>query len=268
MQEIRRICPEAEVGTRTIAGMIVRKSINISRSSVQRILRETKQAAPKPPTVPPAGKESNNLLAPNAINRVWHLDLTTVQVLFLRFTIAAVIDGFSRKLLAIRFYGKTPTTAKLAALTGRLCRKFGTPKFIITDHGCQFQKTFQERIETLGIKHVRGRVRCPATNSKVERFFKSLKLWMLAIQMVSDTRAMQRRIDNFRRWYNEVRSHAVLNGKTPEEAWAGVNLPEPIPIRQADPIEVTSSVTRRAFGGDPRLPLIEIDVGVIQRRAA
>jgi transposase len=52
-QEIRRICPEPEVGTRTIAAMIVRKGIQISRSSVQRILRGTTPTAPKPPMLPP-----------------------------------------------------------------------------------------------------------------------------------------------------------------------------------------------------------------------
>ena len=264
----RRICPEAEVGTRTIATLIVRKSIKISRSSVQRILRKTKHAAPKPPMVPPAGKESDNLLAPTTINRVWHLDLTTLQILSLQFTIAAVIDGFSRKLLAIRLYGKTPRTSQLGGLVGRLGRKFGMPRFLITDHGCQFQKAFHEKVEKLGITHVRGRARCPAMNGKVERLFRTLKIWLMAIQMVGDAKAMQRRLDNYRNWYNEVRIHSALEGRTPEEMWNGIELPEQIPILQADPIEVTASVKRRAFGGDPRLPVIDIDVGVFERKAA
>ena len=275
VQEIRRICPEAEIGTRTIAAMIVRASIEIGRSSVQRILREVQQetppapkSEPKPEMVPPAGKKGYNLLAPKSINRVWHLDLTTFKILTLQLTIAAVLDGFSRKLLAIRVYGKVPKTAQLAGLVGRLCRKFGTPRFLITDHGGQFQKIFAERLESLGVKHVRGRVRCPAMAGKIERFFKTLKLWLRAIQKLSNLRAMQRQFENYRRWYNEARCHSALGGRTPEEVWDGVALPKAIPIRQADPIHVTASVKRYAYGGDVRLPVIDIDVGVYERRAA
>ena len=86
--------------------------------------------------------------------------------------------------------------------------------------------------------------------------------------MAWNFKAMQRRIDNFRHWYNDVRCHAALSGRTPEEVWAGVELPEPIPIRQADSIGVMARVTRRAFGGDRRLPVIDVDVGVFSRKAA
>ena len=79
---------------------------------------------------------------------------------------------------------------------------------------------------------------------------------------------MQRRLDNYQHWYNQIRSHTALNGRTPEEVWNDIVLPEPIPIRQADPSEVTTRVQRRAFGGDPRLPVVDIDIGVLQRWAA
>jgi hypothetical protein len=49
VQEIRRFCPEPEFGTRTIARHLIRAGIAISRSTVQRVLREdthTSLAAP------------------------------------------------------------------------------------------------------------------------------------------------------------------------------------------------------------------------------
>jgi hypothetical protein len=105
-------------------------------------------------------------------------------------------------------------------------------------------------------------------NGKIERWFRTLKLWLLSIQMMSNLRSMQKYLDNYQRWYNQIRSHASLGGRTPDEVWNDIELPEPISIRQVDPIDVTASVKRRLFGGDPRLPVIDVDVGVYPRKAA
>ncbi len=48
VHEIRALCPEREFGTRSIAMAIVRAGLKLSRSSVQRILREKKPERPKP----------------------------------------------------------------------------------------------------------------------------------------------------------------------------------------------------------------------------
>jgi hypothetical protein len=55
---------------------------------------------------------------------------------------------------------------------------------------------------------------------------------------------------------------------TPLEKWDGIRLPAPIPIRQADPIDVTTAVTRKAFADDPRLLVIVVDIGITLRKAA
>src|SRR5258707_14762194 len=40
VHELRRLCPQPELGTRAIARHLVRASVAISRSTVQRVLRE------------------------------------------------------------------------------------------------------------------------------------------------------------------------------------------------------------------------------------
>jgi hypothetical protein len=156
-------------------------------------------------------------------------------------------------------------------MIGRLNKQFGTPEFLITDHGGQFQKTFKQKVNKLGIRHVRGRVRCPAVNGKIERFFRTFKMWWTTLLKRSDPRALQRCLNEYRDWYNQVRPHASLDGRTPDEVWHGIEPPEPIPILQVDPIDVTASVTRRPFRGyqgDPQLRVVEIDIQVTPRRAA
>ncbi len=60
VHELRQLCPEPEFGTRTIARHVVRAGVQISRRTVQRVLREDKPSTPprrRPPLVPVAGVE-------------------------------------------------------------------------------------------------------------------------------------------------------------------------------------------------------------------
>ena len=85
VHELRRLCPEPEFGTRSIARQVLRASIQISRSTVQRVLREPKPVRPaqhsRPAMATPLGKKPYHLLRPEWINRVWHIDLLSVQIL-------------------------------------------------------------------------------------------------------------------------------------------------------------------------------------------
>ena len=106
-------------GTRTIAAEICGAGIKLSRSSVQRILREPKPCRPRPGMVPAVGEEPRHILAPRKINRTWHLDLAVVTRLGRRFHVAALLDGYSRKLLALKSYARTPTSIMMLALVRR-----------------------------------------------------------------------------------------------------------------------------------------------------
>src|ERR1043165_2496864 len=73
VHEIRRLCPERKFGTRSIAMRLIRAGVQLSRASVQRILREK---PPKPPTPRLLNSEQSvphTILRPAAINRTWHL---------------------------------------------------------------------------------------------------------------------------------------------------------------------------------------------------
>ena len=149
VHELRRLCPEPECGTRTIARYIMRAAVQISRSSVQRILREDspKRRYDKPALLPPEGAVSHHLLTPRDNNRVWHVDMMQWRILWYRFTIAALIDGFSRKLLWLKVFVATPTTADMLKLVRSAMKSIGHPRIIITDHGGQFLESFTGKLK-------------------------------------------------------------------------------------------------------------------------
>ena len=143
VQELRRLFPEQEFGSRTIARHLIRAGIAISRRSVQRICREEEYnrpgpRRPKPPLTPPAGTVPDYLLTPETTNRVWHLDLANLHILWLRFSIAVLLDGCSRRLLRLTAYRRAPTSDDMIALMQDTAHEHGRPGFLITDHGCQF----------------------------------------------------------------------------------------------------------------------------------
>ena len=266
VHEVRRMCPHLATGTRTIANMIVQTGVQVSRSTVQRVLREKKPRRPARTALPPEGRKPYGLLTPKRINRTWHLDLSAVRTLVRRFYVAAIVDGFSRKLLVLKVYARTPTTRMMTALVRQARAIYGPPRFLASDQGCQFRDRFTTAVENgMGIKHVKARVRGWAFNGKVERFFRTLKLWARCVLWAwapsrrAMARKIQRRLDVFRDWYNLHRPHQAIGGRTPEQVWTGAELPAPVTVR-AHEAQPGIEIVKHRYGDDPRLPVLELEI--------
>ncbi|MAX25178.1 MAG: hypothetical protein CMJ19_11810 [Phycisphaeraceae bacterium] len=267
VHELRRLCPEPEMGTRSIARHLIRAGIQISRRSVQRILHETPPPAPKkvrksrPPMNLPVGAESHGLSMPDNRNDVWHMDMMSLKVLWIHYTVAAILDGATRRLLCLHVYRKRPNTQQLLRLVGKTSTQYGTPRRLITDHGSEFQKQFKDGLNELGIKHIRGPVRMPNFNGKIERFFRTLRIWQRSVWLLPKHQNLQKRLVSFQLWYNQYRYHQSLDGLTPDEAWDCFEPEEPIPIRSADwPSHPHIRIQRSRFKDDAHLPVIKITV--------
>lgn len=262
VHEIRVAFPEPEFGTRTIARHIVRAGIKISRTSVRRVLQE------EPPRRPgSANGRSRVTTAPRHVqhpthpNQVWHLDITDLRVLWKRFEVTAIVDGFSRKIVLLHVLGRRPTTSDLAKLVEQAAEKSDKPpRFLVTDHGGQFHARFRSRVQGLGLTHVRCQVRTWHLNAKVERVFRDLKQWAKRSWLPLTTAVIQRRLDGYRVWHNRFRPHTAHGILTPIEAEAGRPLPEPRLVLQRGGEAPRILLHRRYFRGDRRLayPVIRV----------
>jgi transposase len=212
VHEMRRLGIRFGTGTRTIAAMIVEAGVKLSRTTVQRILREQK---PRRPCRPRSADNSSrptplHILHPKTISRTWHLDLTALHVHGMRFHIAALMDGFSRRLVALKVYARTPTTRMMAMLVKRATvAARAAPRFVITDHGTQFRRIFENALVSFAnTTVVRCRVHDFRLNGKVERFFRTMKEWarLTLFAWFADrhavARSIQKRLDAFAHWFN------------------------------------------------------------------
>ena len=107
---------------------------------------------------------------------------------------------------------------------------------------------------------MQARVRAPYLNGKIERTFRTVRVWWRLVLTGLTQGGIQRRLDVFENWFNEQRPHSALHGLTPQEAWEGRCLPEPIPIRARDQLQPQIGIRRKHYCGDPRLPIIDISV--------
>lgn len=156
-------------------------------------------------------------------NLVWGVDLTgkTDEQGGLH-QILGILDHGSRAALCLQALHDKTSRTLLACLLAAI-RVYGKPKVIRTDNEAIFtSRLFRYGLKLLGVRHQRSDPGCPWQNGRVERFFGTLKQPLDQWQ-VPDLAQLNRDLKIFRLWYNHIRPHQHLNGKTPAEAWSGIN---------------------------------------------
>ena len=255
IHELRRTFPEPEFGTRTIARHIMRAGVRVSRTTIRRVLQEEQpRNSPRNKSRHRRTKAPSHVQHPTIPHQVWHLDITTLRILWKPVEIAGLVDGFTRKIIGLKAFARRPTTEDLVsliedAIDGAAAR----PRFLVTDHGSQFRRRFRATVEELGITHVRCQVHTWHLNAKVERVFRDIKAWARRTPLLPITDAVQARLDGFRDWHNGFKPHAAHDTLTPNEAEERLPPSETTRYFQRGGLEPALRLKRRCVRGDPRL---------------
>ena len=153
-------------------------------------------------------------------NQVWAMDITYIPMARGFAYLAAVIDWFSRKVLAWKLSITLDTGFCIEAVEEALA-KYGKPEVFNTDQGSQFTSlAFTELLKRHEIAISMDGKGAWRDNVFVERLWRSIKyeeVYLRAYASVSEARAsLGRYIDGF---YNTRRPHSSLDGQTPDEAY-------------------------------------------------
>ena len=158
-------------------------------------------------------------------NHVWAMDITSVPMARGVVYLVAVVDWFSRKVLAWRLSMTLETGPCVAALSEALARH-GTPEIMNTDQGSQFTSlAFLTALQTAQIAISMDGQGAWRDNVFVERLWRTIKyeeVYLRAYRSVSEARRGLRRYLAF---YNRQRPHSSLGGQTPDQAY--FNQPKP-----------------------------------------
>ena len=147
-------------------------------------------------------------------NHVWSTDITYVPMLKGFMYCVAVIDWYSRYVLAWNISNTQDADFCLSVLNEAL--RSETPRIFNTDQGSQFTSTtFIQRLQDANISiSMDGRGRA-LDNVFIERLWRSLKYEDLYLHNYSDATALRYGMTKYFEFYNHRRYHQALNYQTP-----------------------------------------------------
>jgi putative transposase len=213
-------------GSRQMARHLQRQGRRVGRHRVRRLMAKMSlvpiDQRPKTSVPHPEHRIYPYLLRDLMIdrpNQVWCADITFLPMRRGFLYLVAVMDWFSRKVLAWRLSNTMDAAFCVAALEEALAR-FGKPDIFNTDQGSQFTSlAFTQLLNGAGIRiSMDGRGRW-MDNVFIERLWRSVKyecIYLNAFETGSEARA------GLRRWigyYNVDRPHSALGSRTPDEAY-------------------------------------------------
>ncbi|MEN9868304.1 MAG: hypothetical protein RL748_3894 [Pseudomonadota bacterium] len=156
-------------------------------------------------------------------NDVWGMDTTCIQdAQGVVHCALGIIDHGSRKILLLRHLKRFNAWTFLGSLFLAV-GEYGKPKAIKTDNHAVFHSRRVQRV--LRLARIRSAFSTPGKpwqNGRIERFFGTLKA-ALSGYTILDQNHLRRAMTQFQFWYNVTRPHQHLNGRTPSEAWDGVD---------------------------------------------
>jgi putative transposase len=148
-------------------------------------------------------------------NQAWAMDLTYIPMARGFVYLAAIMDWYSRKMLAWGISISMETD-----LCVRVPDAAGKPEIFSTDHGGQFTSpVFTERLKSQGISISMDGRGCWSDNVFVERLWRSVKyeeVYLRAYETVSQARE---NIGRYLRFFNAARPHTAHGAKTPDSAY-------------------------------------------------
>jgi putative transposase len=149
-------------------------------------------------------------------NQVWSADITYVPLPYGFMYLVAVIDWFSRLVLAWQLAHTLDGAFCLAALD--LALQAGQPDIFNTDQGSQFTAhAFTARLEAAQIRiSMDGRGRA-FDNIFIERLWRSVKYEDLDLKEYESVLALEQGLSSYFRFYNEARPHQSLAYRVPAE---------------------------------------------------
>ena len=213
------------LGSRRLTAWLIEQGEAVNRKRVQRLLRLMGLEAiyPKPKlSAARAGQRIYPYLLRNVrIDRpdqVWSTDITYVPLASGFMYLAAIIDWFSRYVLAWRLSNTLDGSFCLEMLEEALSR--GRPEVFNTDQGVQFTaQAWTGRLESAGVAvSMDGKGRC-LDNIFVERLWRSVKYENVYLYRYETVPELEVGLRLYFRYYNEERLHQSLDYSPPAEVY-------------------------------------------------
>lgn len=214
-------------GSRQMASWLRRQGYPVNRKRVQRLMRQMGlEAIYRKPNLSrkhPSNPVFRYLLRRLVIdrpNQVWAMDITYVPIQGGFIYLCAVLDWYSRAVLAWEL-SNTLDAGFCVRAVQRAMAQYGTPEIFNTDQGCQFTAAeFTQPLLAAGVKlSMDGKGRA-LDNVFVERLWRTVKYDEIYLKSYRSQVEAETNLADFFRFYNERRPHSSLGRDvTPMEVY-------------------------------------------------
>ena len=260
-------------GSRQMMRHLCREGVTAGRHRIRRLMRlmgmEAVYRRPRTSVASPEHRIFPYLLRDLVISRadhVWCADITYVPVTQGFFYLVAVMDWATRHVLSWRLSNTMDASFCVGALGDALV--LATLEILNTDQGSQFtSEAFADRVLAAGVRFsMDGRGRF-LDNIFIERLWRSLKYEAVYLYELRDGVEAERIIGSWIDFYNEVRPHSSLGGRT----YRARSIAKTRRCREDDPARrhswrATGATTPASVAGLPRAGSLRLPIGSQSRR--
>jgi len=195
----------------------------VSESSVYRILKQQGLITPPVYDLIRASNEFKDKT--NRVNEMWQTDFTYFKIIgWGWYYLSTVLDDYSRFIIHWQL-GPTMKETDVedtinAALMKSNLKPNEKPKLLSDNGSCYIATNFKNYTAKQEIKHIRGRVRHPQTQGKIERYHRSMKN-VIKLDVYRSPMELERALQKFVHYYNYERYHEAINNVTPAQKYYG-----------------------------------------------
>jgi len=154
-------------------------------------------------------------------NEIWHVDITLIRLLNgSRVYLQAVIDNFSRRILAWKVSGTFDPTATAGLLIEASKGLLGEKPTLLTDGGVEnFNSAVDELIETGLLKRLLAMTEITYSNSMIESWWRALKHQWLYLNTLDTVSTIKKLVAFYVDEHNTQLPHSAFRGQTPDEMY-------------------------------------------------
>ncbi|MDP3938988.1 MAG: integrase core domain-containing protein [Deltaproteobacteria bacterium] len=151
---------------------------------------------------------------------LWSMDLFRCESMLLRtHWVMVIMDQFTRRIIGFSVHVGDVDGVAVCRMFNEAVALMGVPRCLSTDNDPLFEyHRWQANLRILGVEEIKTVAYVPLSHPFVERLVGTTRREFLDQTLFWNAKDLERKLGEFKEYYNEHRAHASLGGGTPAEA--------------------------------------------------
>ena len=150
---------------------------------------------------------------------LWSIDLFRCESILLKsHWVLVVMDQFTRRIVGFGVHSGDVDGIDLCRIFNSAISSSGSPKYLSSDNDPLFTyHQWTANLRILDADEVKSIPYTPSSHPFIERLIGTVRREYLDHTLFWNTADLERKLENFKNYYNHLRTHASLDGSTPAE---------------------------------------------------